>query len=107
MILKLFDIARIPVYLDTTMILSVYASQNSNAETWRICMAMRGDHTMNIWRNCSMVINGVEIVHDGTAESCTKIIDIIGEIMYLEREEPKVDMDRFAKLGKTDKKKSK
>lgn len=86
-----------PFFVDTSKIdfMACYETQGY----WYCRLALDGT-LIDINTHWSITINGITFTNNGDIKTCSKIAELIGEIVYLERQDPPVDMDRFSKIGK-------
>lgn len=100
------DTDEMPFTIDTTKIKAVDCYKDHH-DTWVCRLWLDGENSFPIMDYYTFKLNGVTIKHEDTKESCKRIAEIFGEIMYLEREDPPVDMEKFAQIGKPKKRKTK
>lgn len=87
-----------PLYIDTAAIWAI--RRDSDNDIWISTVGRDGADNLFIRRGYSLMFNGVKIEYDKSVESMAKIIDIMGEIMLLEREDTVWDMGKLLEIGK-------
>ena len=88
-----------PIMFDTTRIDASYCCLNNNNSTWQVMLTLSNGREFILPRHNSIIINGVNITHEGDMEGCKKMAEVINTIIELERQDPPVDMDKFSKIA--------
>lgn len=95
-----------PFLVDTTKIEGTYCCQGPH-DDWRVMLVLSSGIEFKIPMYNSIKINGVNITHKGEMGDCKKMAEIINTILELERQDPPVDMDKFALIAKAKPKRKK
>lgn len=89
MILKCFDTAELPIYVDTMTIIAVYAMEQANSDKMYVRLVLNSGTTLNVYH--AIMFNGVKIINDGSRESVERFLDLFGEIMIIEKDDPSIE----------------
>lgn len=95
-----------PLLFDTTKIDATYCCQNGHG-FWQVVLVLSCGKEFYLPMYNTIIINGVNIMHKGEMEDCKKMAEIINTILELERQDPPVDMDKFALIAKAKPKRKK
>lgn len=87
-----------PIMFDTARIDATYCYLNDNG-LWRVVLVLSNGREFILPKHNSIIINGVNITHEGDMEGCKKMAEVINTIIELERQDPPVDMDKFSKIA--------
>lgn len=100
--------SEMPLMIDTTKIEATYCSKD-NYNHWRVVLILSSGTEFFLPMYNTIVVNGVNIMHEGEMDDCKRMAEIINTIVELERQDPPVDMDKFSKIAvaKPKRKKSK
>lgn len=86
-----------PLMFDTTKIDATCCDQ---VEFWQVVLFLNSGKLFVLQRFSSIIINGITITHKGDIEGCKKMAEVINTIIDLERQDPPIDMEKYAEIGK-------
>ena len=98
MIIHCTDSNEMPMLVDTTRIDATGCCLSEHG-LWRVVLTLSCGRDFILPKHNSIIINGVNIMHEGDMEGCKKMAEVINTIIELERQDPPVDMDKFSKIA--------
>lgn len=87
-----------PFIFDTARVDATYCRLCNNG-LWEVVLSLNSGLEFLLPKHNSIIINGVNIMHQGDMEGCKKMAEVINTIIELERQDPPVDMDKFSKIA--------